>query len=582
MGGLDTAQFRKPLGSYELKWVGDALRVTALKGKEGADTLLNVEQLNFGRKFYTIGELGPLARNDRVSGINGTQSSLTSWPTIFPGTTVRLSSRSAAVAWLNSVMWSRGPSTEFGVLKLVLGADNQLVLDAGSALDALTAGETLKVKFKYVVKDGSGKTDKAKVKVKIAGNDPPANPVDQNASDNSVAEGAANGTSVGITAFASDDDTVTYSLTNDAGGRFAINPTTGVVTVANGTLIDFESAPGHAYEIAVAASDGTLTSSQTFIIGVSDVAPSTPVDSDGSTGGVVPEGAANGTAVGITTFAADPGGPPASYALTNDAGGRFAIDPSTGVVTVANAALLDFESSGGSHSYTITAQATAGASSSATQDFIIAVGNVVPTTPADDDGAANSVVEGAAVDTAVGVTASSTDINGPAASYALVGDTSGGGFKIEFSDRRCLGRRPDEDRLRIERRGAQLRHHGAGLRRRGRYQHASLHDRRGERPADAAFRCGRAARRHHSRRRNHRGAGRDHGRFDGCQWRSHLPVLRHRSEPAGDQPGGRRRPLSDQFGDRRDQRQRVRRRQHRLRNRTRTCLQRHRRGVRRR
>ncbi|MDT9071179.1 cadherin repeat domain-containing protein, partial [Escherichia coli] len=32
--------------------------------------------------------------------------------------------------------------------------------------------------------------------------------------------------------------------------------------------------------------------------------------------------------------------------------------------------------------------------------------------------------------TAVGVTASSTDVNGPAVTYSLTGDTSGGGFTI--------------------------------------------------------------------------------------------------------------------------------------------------------
>ena len=36
----------------------------------------------------------------------------------------------------------------------------------------------------------------------------------------------------------------------------------------------------------------------------------------------------------------------------------------------------------------------------------------------------------APVGTYVGVTASSTDVNGPAVTYSLVGDTSGGGFTI--------------------------------------------------------------------------------------------------------------------------------------------------------
>ena len=48
---------------------------------------------------------------------------------------------------------------------------------------------------------------------------------------------------VGVTAFADDadgTDTVSYSLDDDAGGRFAIDANTGVVTVAGG--IDREAA----------------------------------------------------------------------------------------------------------------------------------------------------------------------------------------------------------------------------------------------------------------------------------------------------------------------------------------------------
>ncbi|MCX7424011.1 MAG: cadherin domain-containing protein [Planctomycetia bacterium] len=71
-----------------------------------------------------------------------------------------------------------------------------------------------------------------------------------------------------MTAFATDSDsaTVTYSLTNNAGGRFAINSSTGVVTVANGGLLDFETATIHT--ITVQASDGANTSSAQFTINV--------------------------------------------------------------------------------------------------------------------------------------------------------------------------------------------------------------------------------------------------------------------------------------------------------------------------
>ena len=69
---------------------------------------------------------------------------------------------------------------------------------------------------------------------------------DINAAANSVTENAANGTAVGITASATDADstnnTVNYSLSDSAGGRFAIDSITGIVTVADGSLLDREIA----------------------------------------------------------------------------------------------------------------------------------------------------------------------------------------------------------------------------------------------------------------------------------------------------------------------------------------------------
>ena len=96
-------------------------------------------------------------------------------------------------------------------------------------------------------------------------------PADNNGGVNSVLENAAVGTQVGITAQATNlgGPPVTYSLSDSAGGRFQINATTGVVTVA--AALDFETAPGHAYNITVQATDGILTTSQTFTIGVGNV-----------------------------------------------------------------------------------------------------------------------------------------------------------------------------------------------------------------------------------------------------------------------------------------------------------------------
>ena len=74
------------------------------------------------------------------------------------------------------------------------------------------------------------------------------------------------GTAVGITASASDADatgnSVSYSLSSDAGGLFSINPSSGVVTLIGS--LDYETAPSH--EIIVKASSVDGTSSKTFTI----------------------------------------------------------------------------------------------------------------------------------------------------------------------------------------------------------------------------------------------------------------------------------------------------------------------------
>ncbi|MGX4801982.1 cadherin repeat domain-containing protein [Bradyrhizobium guangdongense] len=255
-------------------------------------------------------------------------------------------------------------------------------------------------------------------------------PVDANAGANSVAEGAAANTPVGITASATSAiGPVTYSLVGDnSGGGFKINAATGVVTVNDPTKIDFESAPGHAYTISVKASDGILTSTQSFTINVTDVAPSTPVDSNAGANHVA-EGAAAGTTVGITAASTDVNGGAVTFAITGDtSGGGFKVDPHTGIVSVADGTKIDYESAPG-HAYSVTIAASDGTLSSS-QTFTIAVDDVTIGAPTDTNAAANQVAEGAAAGSTVGITASALDPNGPATTYSLVGDTSGGGFTI--------------------------------------------------------------------------------------------------------------------------------------------------------
>ena len=205
---------------------------------------------------------------------------------------------------------------------------------------------------------------------------------DTDATADLVPENAANGALVGITAVASDADgttnAVTYSLSDDAGGRFAIHPTTGIVTVADGSLLNYEAATSHTITVVATSADGSSSDSE-FVISLTDVDEfdvSDSADADGAENDVL-ENATNGTLVGITAVASDADGTTnaVTYSLADDAGGRFAIHPTTGIVTVADGSLLDYESA---TSHTISIVATSADGSTSETVFTINVGNVAP------------------------------------------------------------------------------------------------------------------------------------------------------------------------------------------------------------
>jgi hypothetical protein len=95
--------------------------------------------------------------------------------------------------------------------------------------------------------------------------------VDNNPTLNSVDENSLAGTTVGVTALGNDLDgtaVMTYSLTDDAGGRFTIDTNTGVVEVVGG--LDFETNSSHTITVFAQSDDGS-SASGTFVIQVNDV-----------------------------------------------------------------------------------------------------------------------------------------------------------------------------------------------------------------------------------------------------------------------------------------------------------------------
>ncbi len=198
---------------------------------------------------------------------------------------------------------------------------------------------------------------------------------DANTLPNQIAENSAIGSDVGIRALALDPDlfdTVTYSLDDSAGNRFAINPTTGVITVAG--AIDRETAASYDVIVRAKSTDTSFTT-KAFTIAVVDVDEfdtSSIIDVN-TIVNTVRENAPNGTLVNITAFAsdADATNNGITYSLDDSAGGRFAIDPATGIVSVAGA--IDYEAN---TSHTIVTRATSADGSFSTASFVISVQDV--------------------------------------------------------------------------------------------------------------------------------------------------------------------------------------------------------------
>lgn len=197
-----------------------------------------------------------------------------------------------------------------------------------------------------------------------------------------VSETATNATSVGLVAATDADAGTTFSnwsiTGGNTGGAFAINSGTGEIRVANSAAIDFESSTS--FDLMVTVSDGVNTSvAETVTINVTDQNDEIPVIPPGQTL-VVSEAAPASTVVGtVTANDADAGTTFNNWTITGgNTGGAFALNASSGVITVANASAIDFETSS---TFNLTVTVSDGASTSAGQSVTINVSdaNEAPT-----------------------------------------------------------------------------------------------------------------------------------------------------------------------------------------------------------
>ena len=204
-----------------------------------------------------------------------------------------------------------------------------------------------------------------------------------------IAENSANTTSVGTVAAIDPDvgDILTYAITSgDTSGAFVID-SSGNISVANGSLLDFETTPSYMLTVTVMDS-GLLTDSGIFTVDLINVNDA-PSITNGNSTFTVAENSANATAVGTVTATDHDAGDTLSYAITaGDTSGVFTID-SSGSITVADGSLLDFETT---PSYTLTIEVTDGGLLTDSGIIIIDVLNLDEVAPTITSGATATAI----------------------------------------------------------------------------------------------------------------------------------------------------------------------------------------------
>ena len=250
----------------------------------------------------------------------------------------------------------------------------------------------------------------------------------------SVVENSANLTSVGSVSGSDGDTTnggLSYSITGGNGlGIFAINSSTGEITVTDQTTLDRELTPS--VTLTVQVSDGgpgsARTEAATVTINLIDVNEFDPVLNDVSLS--IAENTANGSSVGTLTATDTDATKTLSYSITAGNGlGIFTINSSTGTIKIGNNANLDRESAA---SVTLTVQVSDSGPGTARTDSATVTINVTDVNEFDPvlDAVILSIAENSANGSSVGiVTASDSDVT-KSFSYSITAGNGLGFFAI--------------------------------------------------------------------------------------------------------------------------------------------------------
>ncbi|MCF8379125.1 MAG: cadherin domain-containing protein, partial [Bacteroidales bacterium] len=161
----------------------------------------------------------------------------------------------------------------------------------------------------------------------------------------SLDENSANGSTVGTVLATDPDNGQTLSYSIDAGNTdnaFAINATSGILTVNNAAVLNFEQTSSFTLTICVADNgSGSLSSQASVVVNLNDINEPPSISNQSFS---LDENSANGTNVG-SVAATDPDiGQSISFSImSGNPNGAFTINSSTGLLSVTNSAEIDFE-----------------------------------------------------------------------------------------------------------------------------------------------------------------------------------------------------------------------------------------------
>jgi len=250
----------------------------------------------------------------------------------------------------------------------------------------------------------------------------------------SINENSTNGTTVGLVTSSDPDtsapfNTKSFSLSSNPNGAFSINAA-GQLSVANSAALNFEA--GNSITVGVTVTDGgSLSATQNVTVNLNDVNEAPSIAAGQSF--TINENSANNTSVGtVTSVDPDTTSPfnTKSFSITGgNTGNVFAINAATGVVTVANQAGLNFETS---PSFTLQITVTDGGNLQATQAVSVTVNDVneAPVIPA---GQSFTLNENSAANTVVGtIVSSDPDTTAPAntRTFSISSGNLGNAFSI--------------------------------------------------------------------------------------------------------------------------------------------------------